>query len=191
MCGGSAPAAMLKAARVTGQCRRCSAVSGPPHRGHGMTATAGSAACTRVDVISPFRWRRKRVHRWAWVAARGHLEKPCRKEAEFQPLSCIRLHRWEMSATDPSRKWSFRRSLPQLGTACNLRFFACIHTSAFTKETLRKLDWIRSQLYEQLRRRPKHRFSQNHTRHTMHKQKYAKPAQKSNFPPARKSGPRA
>ena len=66
-----------------------------------------------------------------------------------------------MSATDPSRKWSFRRSLPQLGTACNLHFFACIHTSAFTKETLRKLDWIRSQLYEQLRKRPKQHFAQN------------------------------
>ena len=55
-----------------------------------------------------------------------------------------------MSATDPSRKWSFRRSLPHLGTACNLRFFACIHTSAFIKKTLRKLDSIRSLLYEQL-----------------------------------------
>ena len=96
---------------------------------------------------------------------------------------------WEMSATDPSRKWSFRRSLPHLGTACNLRFFACIHTSAFIKETLRKLDWIRSQLYEQLRRRPKHRFSQNHTLHTMHKQKCAKSAQKSNFPAARQNAP--
>jgi hypothetical protein len=96
-----------------------------------------------------------------------------------------------MSATDPSRKWSFRRSLPQLGTACNLRFFACIHTSAFIKETLRKLDWIRSQLYEQLRRRPKHRFSQNHTLHTMHTQKHARTAQKTIFSPARKSGPRA
>ena len=98
---------------------------------------------------------------------------------------------WEMSATDPSRKWSFRRSLPQLGTACNLRFFACIHTSAFIKETLRKLDWIRSQLYEQLRRRPKHRFSQNHTLHTMHTQKHARTAQKTIFSPARKSRPRA
>ena len=66
-----------------------------------------------------------------------------------------------MPATDPSRKCRFRRSLPHLGTACNLRFFACIHTSAFIKETLRKLDWIRSQLYEQLRRRPRQHFLQN------------------------------
>ena len=62
---------------------------------------------------------------------------------------CLR-NSGEMSATDPSRKWSFRRSLPHLGTACNLRFFACIHTSAFIKKTLRKLDSIRSLLYEQL-----------------------------------------
>ena len=98
---------------------------------------------------------------------------------------------WEMSATDPSRKWSFRRSLPHLGTACNLRFFACIHTSAFIKKTLRKLDSIRSLLYEQLRRRPKHRFSQNYTLHTMHTQKHARTAQKTIFSPARKSRPRA
>ena len=30
---------------------------------------------------------------------------------------------WEMSATDPSRKWSFRRSLPQLGTALQIMDF--------------------------------------------------------------------
>ena len=74
---------------------------------------------------------------------------------------------WEMPATDPSRKCRFRRSLPQLGTACNLRFSACIHTSAFIKETLIKLDWIRSQLYEQLRRRPKQHFSQNYILYTI------------------------
>ena len=43
-----------------------------------------------------------------------------------------------MPATDPSRKCRFRRSLPHLGTACNLRFFACIHTSAFIKKNLKK-----------------------------------------------------
>ena len=91
----------------------------------------------------------------------------------------------------PSRICSFRRSLPHLGTACNLRFFACIHTSAFIKKTLRKLDSIRSLLYEQLRRRPKHRFSQNYTLHTMHTQKHARTAQKTIFSPARKSRPRA
>ena len=96
-----------------------------------------------------------------------------------------------MSATDPSRKWSFRRSLPQLGTACNLHFFACIHTSAFTTETLRKLDWIRSQLYEQLRRRPKSRFSQNNVLYSIYTHKRARTARNTIFPPARKSGPRA
>ena len=30
---------------------------------------------------------------------------------------------WEMSATDPSRKWRFRRSLPQLGTALQIMDF--------------------------------------------------------------------
>ena len=59
------------------------------------------------------------------------------------------------------------------------------------KKTLRKLDSIRSLLYEQLRRRPKHRFSQNHTLHTMHTQKHARTAQKTIFSPARKSRPRA
>ena len=123
-----------------------------------------------------------------------HLGTPCnlRFQHTFQgSLGAYAVLIWEMSATDPSRKWSFRRSLPQLGTACNLRFFACIHTSAFIKETLRKLDWIRSQLYEQLRRRPRHRFSQNHTLHTMHTQNHARTAQKTIFSPARKSRPRA
>ena len=116
-----------------------------------------------------------------WPSACNFL---CARRAE-------NLQKWEMPATDPSRKWSFRRSLPHLGTACNLRFFACIHTSAFIKKTLRKLDSIRSLLYEQLRRRPKHRFSQNYTLHTMHTQKHARTAQKTIFSPARKSRPRA
>ena len=67
---------------------------------------------------------------------------------------------------------------------------AYIHARSF-KKTLRKLDSIRSLLYEQLRRRPKHRFSQNYTLHTMHTQKHARTAQNTIFSPARKSRPRA
>ena len=57
--------------------------------------------------------------------------------------------------------------------------------------TLAKLVLLRFRLYEQLRRRPKSRFSQNCILYTMQTQKRARSAKKAIFPPVRKTGPRA
>ena len=53
--------------------------------------------------------------------------------------------------------------------------------SALLYESLRKLVWVRSLLYEQLRNRPKHRFSQNAKLQTRKHNKGAAPSKNNAF----------
>ena len=85
--------------------------------------------------------------------------------------------------------YSLKQKRPRGARSCILAHFQRVQL--FLYETLSKLLLARSRLYEQLRRRPKSRFSQNNVLYTIHKQKRARSARKTIFPPTRKPGPRA
>ena len=85
--------------------------------------------------------------------------------------------------------YSLNKKRPRGARSCILAHFQRVQL--FLYETLSKLLLARSRLYEQLRRRPKSRFSQNNVLYTIHKQKRARSARKTIFPPTRKPGPRA
>ena len=99
---------------------------------------------------------------------------------------------WEDSIIGGSAFRNFIRSLSAL-KYCLFLLMHTVHTysSVPFKETVRKRELFRSRLYEQLRRRPKHRFPHNRILYKKNKRKRVKSSQETNFSPAAKSAPRA
>ena len=87
---------------------------------------------------------------------------------------------WEDSVIGGSAFRNFIRSLSAL-KYCLFLLMHTVHTysSVPFKETVRKRELFRSRLYEQLRRRPKHRFPQNRILYMIQKQKRVRSSQKN------------